>query len=128
MGVPPSADMDGVSLRPVLDDPGARLHPGISLSELDLGGGRFSRAVRTPGAKLIEARSSGVEARLLFDLAEDPLEKHDLFEMRPLLAHQLSEALEGLQSYARSKARGGFDTVEIGGSTRERLEALGSLR
>ena len=129
MGSPKHADMDGASLLPFVEGLSAEPPPSlVSLSELDRGGGRIARAIRTPRTKLIEASLSEEEVSLLFDLEEDPQETKDLFKQRTRLARKLSETLRDLQGQALAKAMEGSDSVKISGSLEQRLKALGYMQ
>jgi arylsulfatase A-like enzyme len=119
--------MDGLSLAPALvgrDLPKGRM----ILSEVDASieheEGSVA-AVRTAHHKLI--RTSWDPAPLLFDLHEDPGERHDVRTKQPAVASRLGAVLQaaGLPRSHSKRARKETPPPTPDAATRERLRALG---
>lgn len=127
-GEPACADMDGVSLLPVMEGRTDGHPVSASLSELDRGGGRSAAAIRTQRNKLIKTELS--EARVVqhFDIEADPREQTDLFGSQPELETGLIERLDALRLLACTKAKEDAGSVEIDPSVRQRLKALGYVQ
>ena len=118
------ADVDGVSLLPVLEGVGAPDRV-LAISEVDGSTERKQgtvRAIRTDQYKLIESSIDGSE--LLFDLSTDPAERRDLRPSRTDLAQQLRKAADGRH---RGPPATPAPAIIPDGQLRERLRALGYI-
>jgi len=81
--------------------------------------------VRVGDEKLIEIEHDGEIRRLLFDLATDPREQHDLAAQRPDRVEALSKLLDQRRAAARAARLEGGGEVELGDDSRNVLKALG---
>jgi arylsulfatase A-like enzyme len=122
---PRCADLEGRNLWPVLAE-GAGLGPEVEVfAECSLGEETI-RALRVGDEKLIDALSGGRERVMLFDLAEDPLERNDLSAERPDERNALTARAIDIQTRALSKRRESEQkTIDEG--TKETLRALGYI-
>jgi arylsulfatase A-like enzyme len=81
--------------------------------------------VRVGDEKLIEIAHDGEVRRLLFDLATDPREQHDLAAARPSRVTELALLLERRRAFARATRLAGSSSVELDDDARRVLKALG---
>jgi len=82
--------------------------------------------VRSPSHKLIQDMANGTSN--LFDLREDPGERHDIAAKSPRITFELSEILERHLSDAAKHPGVGRAQAEIPAEDEERLRALGYLQ
>jgi arylsulfatase A-like enzyme len=68
------------------------------------------------------------EDPMLFNIADDPLEKHDLREADPRKIEQMSEDMELAYKHIREKRRGKGSIVELTPEETERLRSLGYIK
>jgi len=116
VGAPPRDGLTGRSLLPMLT--GAdRDWVERAASEADQT--RRKRMVRVGNLKLIEDRGTGYE---LYDLAQDPRERHNLAAERPEQVGVLAGEMRAVLTDGTPSATGTLDNA-----TRERLRALGYL-
>lgn len=73
LGLPPAPSVEGISLRPALDDPACAIRDTLYFAY-----GQTMRSVRHQRYKLIEYAVSGERTTQLFDLEQDPSEVHNL--------------------------------------------------
>ncbi len=126
------SDLDGESLADLLARPGGkddssieRIDPDrLLVSTMDYEGRKGASLIRGR-YKLIVPLSPGFAAgRMLFDLQNDPEERHDLSRERPILTGWLAQLL---REYLATQTAVEAEEVELEPETREQLEALGYL-
>lgn len=123
LGLPPSPDVQGRSLVPLVREPGRRWEEE-ALLETDFNRLQYGwaplRGLRTERYKLIEAPKPE-----LYDLAADPGETRNLVASQPALVAQLRARLallaERLQAPDPARSSGGRMSADV----REKLQSLG---
>ncbi|MEA3209864.1 MAG: hypothetical protein QOE70_2921 [Chthoniobacter sp.] len=101
-GLPPPKDLQGFSLRPLLDDPGAKWsHPAFTQVQR---GGFAGHSVRTErwrytewddGAKGVELYDHEADPREVHNLANDPQQAETVGQLKALLRANHPERVEG---------------------------------
>lgn len=124
LGIPFDKDIMKNSLKPLIQGRDVRFNEIISETGR-IKGHRLCRAIRTKKWKLIsyeeEKKPSSVE---LFDLENDPDERHDVSEQNPKVAEELLGKLLSFRGSRRYEAK----KKKIDRQTLERLKSLGYLR
>ena len=90
-------------------------------------GPQYARALKVGANKLILTRSGSEESLMLFDLASDPGEVHDLSSELPDLMESMLARLARIESEASERGMVSESRV-LDEATREKLEALGYVR
>jgi arylsulfatase A-like enzyme len=124
--LPLPAELDGASLLPVIADAAGALPARPVFSEVDHGG-HFAYTLQQGAQKAIFSKRGGESSLMLFDLAADPGERHDLAPEQPGRAAQAREELEAFRAAVLVGARNAVD-VTIDEATREQLRGLGYIR
>ncbi len=123
LGLPPLANIQGVSLRPLIE--GTRRDLGLtaygeSTEPLQVFGASVLRFVREGDWKYVHKVRPE-----LYELTSDPGEEHNLWEKHPERGERLRQRLYALIATAPDLT--GDTTVEIDDTTREHLQQLGYL-
>ncbi len=125
LGLPQQAEMQGISLVPLLEEPSLEWS-APALVETYYNKFHFGwaplRSIRTDLVKFIEAPTPE-----LYDLSEDPAELTNLAQSNPHRIREFREQLQELVRTNESSDLGRSTAVEVDNETVEKLEALGYL-